>query len=115
VLDAALVGARLRLRGPVEIAAALAAVFPGPGRLIEWDEAVHPPGVALWLERVGDDGGAVRQRHYLHLSQMTLGMMGVNLFGTCTMKSAFRLPTTTMEGAFMRSGLRLCTAAPELV
>lgn len=26
------------------------------------------------------------QRHYLHLSQMTLGMMGVNLFGTCTMK-----------------------------
>lgn len=26
------------------------------------------------------------QRHYLHLSQMTLGMMGINLFGTCTMK-----------------------------
>jgi glycine dehydrogenase subunit 2 len=26
------------------------------------------------------------QRHYLHLSQMTLGMMGVSLFGTCTMK-----------------------------
>ncbi len=26
------------------------------------------------------------QRHYLHLSQETLGMMGVNLFGTCTMK-----------------------------
>ena len=26
------------------------------------------------------------QRHYLHLSQQTLGMMGVNLFGTCTMK-----------------------------
>jgi glycine dehydrogenase subunit 2 len=26
------------------------------------------------------------QRHFLHLSQMTLGMMGVNLFGTCTMK-----------------------------
>jgi glycine dehydrogenase subunit 2 len=26
------------------------------------------------------------QRHYLHLAQMTLGMMGVNLFGTCTMK-----------------------------
>lgn len=25
-------------------------------------------------------------RHYLHLSQETLGMMGVNLFGTCTMK-----------------------------
>lgn len=25
-------------------------------------------------------------RHYLHLSQMTLGMMGVSLFGTCTMK-----------------------------
>ena len=26
------------------------------------------------------------QRHYLHLAQMTLGMMGINLFGTCTMK-----------------------------
>jgi glycine dehydrogenase subunit 2 len=25
-------------------------------------------------------------RHYLHLAQMTLGMMGVSLFGTCTMK-----------------------------
>ena len=67
MVDAALVGARRRLRGPAEIAAALAAVFPGTGRLIEWDEAVHPRGVAMWLERVGDDGGAVRQRHYLHL------------------------------------------------
>ncbi len=26
------------------------------------------------------------QRHFLHLSQMTLGMMGISLFGTCTMK-----------------------------
>ena len=26
------------------------------------------------------------QRHYLRLSQQTLGMMGVSLFGTCTMK-----------------------------
>ena len=26
------------------------------------------------------------QRHYLHLSQMALGMMGISLFGTCTMK-----------------------------
>ena len=31
------------------------------------------------------------QRHYLHLSQQTLGMMGVNLFGTCTMKYNPRL------------------------
>jgi aminoglycoside phosphotransferase (APT) family kinase protein len=67
VLDASLVGARRRLRGPAEIAAALAAVFPGPGRLIEWEEAAHPGGTGLWLERVGDDGAAVRQRHYLHL------------------------------------------------
>jgi aminoglycoside phosphotransferase (APT) family kinase protein len=67
VLDASLVGARRRLRGPAEIAAALAAVFAGRGRLIEWDETLHPGGVALWLERVGEDGSAVRQRHYLHL------------------------------------------------
>jgi glycine dehydrogenase subunit 2 len=26
------------------------------------------------------------QRHYLHLSQATLGMVGISLFGTCTMK-----------------------------
>ena len=26
------------------------------------------------------------QRHYLHLSQETQGMMGISLFGTCTMK-----------------------------
>src|SRR5262249_58907256 len=25
-------------------------------------------------------------RHYLHLSQETLGMLGISLFGTCTMK-----------------------------
>ena len=67
VLDAALPGARRRVRGPDEIAATLGAVFPGAGRLVEWTEAVHEGGVALWLERVGDDGSAVRQRHYLHV------------------------------------------------
>ena len=41
-------------------------------------------------------------RHYLHLSQETLGMMGISLFGTCTMKynprvteSLTRLPMVT--------------------
>jgi glycine dehydrogenase subunit 2 len=64
-------------------------VFPAPGGDV--------------IEAVGDDlipGAMARkdrpelpeitefeaQRHYLHLSQMTLGMMGVSLFGTCTMK-----------------------------
>jgi glycine dehydrogenase subunit 2 len=32
-------------------------------------------------------------RHYLHLSQETLGMMGISLFGTCTMKYNPRLAT----------------------
>lgn len=32
-------------------------------------------------------------RHYLHLSQMVHGMMGVNLFGTCTMKYNPRIST----------------------
>lgn len=31
------------------------------------------------------------QRHYLHLAQETLGMMGISLFGTCTMKYNPRL------------------------
>ena len=30
-------------------------------------------------------------RHYLHLSQETLGMMGISLFGTCTMKYNARI------------------------
>jgi glycine dehydrogenase subunit 2 len=30
-------------------------------------------------------------RHYLHLSQETMGMMGISLFGTCTMKYNPRL------------------------
>jgi glycine dehydrogenase subunit 2 len=30
-------------------------------------------------------------RHYLHLSQQTLGMMGISLFGTCTMKYNSRM------------------------
>ena len=33
------------------------------------------------------------QRHYLQLSQETLGMMGISLFGTCTMKYNPRLAT----------------------
>jgi len=36
-------------------------------------------------------------RHYLHLSQETLGMMGVSLFGTCTMKYNPRLATELAE------------------
>src|SRR4030042_3062737 len=30
-------------------------------------------------------------RHYLHLSQETLGMIGISLFGTCTMKYSPRV------------------------
>jgi aminoglycoside phosphotransferase (APT) family kinase protein len=67
LLDAALPGVRERVRSPQRIVAVLSAVFRGEGRLIEWDEAVHDGGVALWLERVGEGGSAVRQRHYLHL------------------------------------------------
>ena len=64
-LDAALPGERRRGRGPEAIAAVLSAVFHGRGRLIEWNEAVHRDGAAVWLERVSDDGAAIRQRHYL--------------------------------------------------
>jgi hypothetical protein len=34
---------------------------------VEWSPRLHPAGLALWFERVSDDGAAVRQRHYLHL------------------------------------------------
>jgi aminoglycoside phosphotransferase (APT) family kinase protein len=66
LLDASVPGSRRRLDGPAEAVAALGACFPGPGRIVEWDAAVDPLGIALWLERV-DGSTAVRQRHYLHL------------------------------------------------
>jgi aminoglycoside phosphotransferase (APT) family kinase protein len=66
-LDAALPGVRKHVSGPEQITAVLSGAFMGGGRLIEWDEAAHDGGLALWLERVGEDGSAVRQRHYLHL------------------------------------------------
>ncbi len=66
-LDASLPGSRRRVHGPAEAVATLGACFRGPGRLIEWDAAIDPAGIAVWLERVGDDGGAVRQRQYLHI------------------------------------------------
>jgi aminoglycoside phosphotransferase (APT) family kinase protein len=67
VLDLSLPGARRKLRGPGPAVAALGACFAGPGRLVEWTPAVHPEGVAAWVERVDADGEALRQRHYLRL------------------------------------------------
>ena len=86
VLDAALPGARERVRGPGEIVAVLSAVFRGEGRLIEWDEAIHDGGIALWLERVGEDGAAVRQRHYLHLNAS--GLVGRHWLYTARPRTA---------------------------
>jgi Phosphotransferase enzyme family len=67
VLDASLPGARRKYVGPAAIVEALGECFRGPGRLVEWTPSLHPEGVAVWLERVDDAGGAVRQRHYARL------------------------------------------------
>ena len=40
-------------------------------------------------------------RHYLHLSQETLGMMGVSLFGTCTMKYSPRVTEALTRQPFL--------------
>ncbi len=40
-------------------------------------------------------------RHYLHLSQETLGMMGISLFGTCTMKYNPRLNEAVVARPFV--------------
>lgn len=67
LLDASLSGGRSRVVGPERLTAFLASQFSGRGRLVEWSPQTHPAGIALWFERVSDDGTAVRQRHYLQL------------------------------------------------
>jgi hypothetical protein len=67
VLDASLAGGRSRIAGADGLTEFLASRFSGPGRLVEWSPQVHPDGIALWFERVSDDGTAVRERHYLQL------------------------------------------------
>jgi glycine dehydrogenase subunit 2 len=41
------------------------------------------------------------QRHYLHLSQETLGMIGISLFGTCTMKYNPRVSEAITQRPFV--------------
>jgi hypothetical protein len=67
VLDASLPGARRQVRGAEAIAATLGECFRGPGRVVEWLADEYPAGIALWLERTSENGGAARQRHYMHL------------------------------------------------
>jgi aminoglycoside phosphotransferase (APT) family kinase protein len=67
LLDVSLPGARRKLRGPVAAVEALGGCFSGPGRLVDWTASLHPEGIAVWLERVSENGQAVRQRHYLRL------------------------------------------------
>jgi hypothetical protein len=67
LLDASLEGGRSRAVGAERATELLASRFPGPGRLVEWSPRPHPDGIALWFERVSDDGEAVRQRHYVQL------------------------------------------------
>jgi hypothetical protein len=74
VLDLNVRGGRERVAGPAGIVNRLAALFAGPGELVEWTAAVHDAGVAVWLERVSEaDGAVLRQRQYLlvHGSRVT--------------------------------------------
>ena len=65
LLDVSLPGERRKPSGPEGIVEALSSALPGPGRVVEWDASVHPEGIAVWLERIGEGGHALRQRHYL--------------------------------------------------
>ena len=52
-------------------------------------------------------------RHYLHLSQQTLGMMGISLFGTCTMKYNPRLVRRPRDAALRwPRSIRIRTPSP---
>jgi hypothetical protein len=67
MLDANLQGGRIRVAGAAEVVAQLTSLYPGEGRLLEWSPRVHPGGIAVWFERHGNDGTAMRQRHYLEM------------------------------------------------
>lgn len=49
LLDLNVRGGRERVTGPAAIVARLEALFPGPGRLVEWTVALHDAGAAVWL------------------------------------------------------------------
>ena len=65
-LDLNVRGGRKRIAGAAAIVARLEALFPGPGRLVEWTVAIHDAG-ACGVAGAGlrRDGTALRQRHYL--------------------------------------------------
>jgi hypothetical protein len=65
ILDASVRGRRVRRNGTEAIATELARLYPGPGRVLDWDASEFDDGLALWVERLGEDGDGVRQRHYL--------------------------------------------------
>jgi hypothetical protein len=67
LLEVSVQGERSLARGGEAIAARLAGLWPGRGRLVEWAPAPGPGGCAVWSERVGEDGSATRQRQYLEL------------------------------------------------
>jgi aminoglycoside phosphotransferase (APT) family kinase protein len=67
VVDAGLPGERVRVVGRDAIAGRLSGWYPGRGRMAEWAAGDHEGGAAVWLERVDEEGGACRQRHYLRV------------------------------------------------
>lgn len=67
LLIASLPGGRYSATGREQAMELLTSQFSGAGQLAEWAPQLHPSGIALWFERVGIDGTAVRQRHYLHV------------------------------------------------
>ncbi len=67
---------------------------PGVARLAGDLEALVPQGLLRTTPPILPELSEPEVlRHFLHLSQETLGMMGVSLFGTCTMKYNPRLAT----------------------
>lgn len=60
---------------------------PGIAAAVPPASALVPPGMARCAKpALPEMSEPDVLRHYLHLSQETMGMMGVSLFGTCTMK-----------------------------
>jgi Phosphotransferase enzyme family len=103
LLEVSVQGERSLARGSEAIAARLARLWPGLGRLVEWAPTPGPGGCAVWSERVAEDGSATRQRQYCELREGAIARHWV--FGAPPRSIAPQLAGALAPALFERLGV----------